>query len=75
MIEFYNVRKKKKVSIEESSISTQKYVKTKKDGVDSVRYALTAIDDDGTKLIKFCSEADYQKIYYLKNEVYLENEV
>lgn len=69
MIEFYNVRKKKKVSIEESLISTKKYVKTKKDGTESVRYALTAIDDDNTKLTKFCSEADYKKISSLENGV------
>ena len=62
MIEFYNVRKKKKVSIEESSVSPKKYVKTKKDGGESIRYALTAVDDDGTKLTKFCSEADYQRL-------------
>lgn len=62
MIEFYNVRKKKKVKIEESQIETKQFSKEKKDGSLSIRYALSAIDEDGTKLTKFCSKADFDKL-------------
>jgi hypothetical protein len=36
--------------------------RTTKTGKLSVRYALRAVDDDGVKLTKFCSKADYDKI-------------
>lgn len=62
MIEFYNVKKKKKVSIDEASVAKHSYEKTTKTGKQSIRYALKAVDDDGTKLTKFCSKADYDKI-------------
>lgn len=62
MIEFYNVKKKKKVSIDEASVTKHSYEKTTKTGKQSIRYALKAVDDDGTKLTKFCSKADYDKI-------------
>jgi hypothetical protein len=62
MIEFYNVKKKKKVSIDEASVTKHSYEKTTKKGKQSIRYALKAVDDDGTKLTKFCSKADYDKI-------------
>ena len=53
MIEFYNVKKKKKVSVDESSVTKQSYEKTTKTGKQSIRYALKAVDEDGTKLTKF----------------------
>lgn len=62
MIEFYNVRKKKKVQIDESDVKAHSYEKTTKTGKQSVRYALKAVDDDGTKLTKFCSKADYDNL-------------
>jgi hypothetical protein len=62
MIEFYNVKKKKKVSINEASVTKHSYEKTTKTGKQSIRYALKAVDDDGTKLTKFCSKVDYDKI-------------
>ncbi len=62
MIEFYNVKKKKKVSVDESSVTKQSYEKTTKTGKQSIRYALKAVDEDGTKLTKFCSKADYDKL-------------
>tara|TARA_R110001606_G_scaffold379491_1_gene539538 strand:- start:40 stop:231 length:192 start_codon:yes stop_codon:yes gene_type:complete len=62
MIEFYNVKKKKKVSIKESEVSKHAYEKTTKTGKLSVRYALKAVDEDGTKLTKFCSKADYENL-------------
>jgi len=62
MIEFYNVRKKEKVQIDESKVTKKSMEKTTKTGKISVRYSLKAVDDDGTKLTKFCSKADFDKI-------------
>ena len=62
MIEFYNVKKKEKVQINESKVTKQSMERTTKTGKISIRYALRAVDDDGMKLTKFCSKADYDKI-------------
>ena len=62
MIPFYNVKKKKKVQIKNADVKRHSYEKTTKTGKKSIRYALKAVDDDGTKLTKFCSKADYDKI-------------
>ena len=62
MIEFYNVRKKEKVQIEDSEVTKKSIEKTTKTGKLSIRYSLKAVDDDGTKLTKFCSKADYDKV-------------
>mgnify|MGYP001394395424 FL=1 len=62
MIEFYNVKKKQKVLIESSEVSKHSYEKTSKAGKLTIRYALKAVDEDGTKLTKFCSKADYDSI-------------
>jgi hypothetical protein len=62
MIEFYNVKKKKKVLVEESTVTKHAYEKVTKSGSLSIRYALKAVDEDGTKLTKFCSKADYDSL-------------
>jgi hypothetical protein len=62
MIEFYNVKKKEKVLVEPSEVSKHSYEKTSKAGKLTIRYALKAVDQDGTKLTKFCSKADYDNI-------------
>jgi hypothetical protein len=62
MIEFYNVKKKKKVQIDESKVTKYSMERTTKTGKTSIRYALRATDDDKMKLTKFCSKADYDKI-------------
>lgn len=62
MIEFYNVKKKKKVKVDPSNVSRHVYEKKTKTGKLSVRYALKAVDEDGTKLTKFCSKADYDSV-------------
>lgn len=59
-VEFYNVKKKAKVNIDASKIEKVEYKKETSKG-ESVRYAFKAVDDDGTKLTKFCSKADYDK--------------
>jgi len=62
MIEFYNVKKKAKVQIDDSQVKKHSFETTTKTGKKSTRYALKAVDADGTKLTKFCSKADYDKI-------------
>lgn len=59
MIEFYNVKKKAKVQIPNEEVKKVKFEKASKNGVIRVRYAFKAVDEDGTKLTKFCSKADY----------------
>jgi len=59
-IEFYNVKKKAKVQIDESKITKVKYEKTNKDGSNKTSYAFKAVDDDGTKLTKFAGEKDWK---------------
>ena len=59
-IEFYSVKKKAKVQIDPKNISKVEYKKKTSKG-EQVRYAFKAVDDDGTKLTKFCSKADYDK--------------
>tara|TARA_B100001939_G_C16392050_1_gene384487 strand:+ start:310 stop:501 length:192 start_codon:yes stop_codon:yes gene_type:complete len=62
MIEFYNVKKKQKVLVDSNAVTKHAYEKTSKSGKQYTRYALKAIDSDGTKLTKFCSKADYDKV-------------
>ena len=62
MIQFYNVKKKQKVEVDLSKVTKHAYEKTAKSGKLTVRYALKAVDEDGTKLTKFCSKADYDSI-------------
>jgi hypothetical protein len=61
-VEFYNVKKKKKVSIDDSSIEKVKYERETKTGKTQIRYAFKAKDDDGTSLTKFCSESDWNNL-------------
>ena len=60
-IEFYNVKKRKKVSISEESIEKVEYKKETSKGT-QIRYAFKAQDDDGTNLTKFCSKQDYESL-------------
>ena len=59
-VEFYNVRKKAKVKVDAAKIEKVEYKKKTSKG-EQVRYAFKAIDDDGTKLTKFCSKIDFEK--------------
>lgn len=61
-IEFYNVKKRKKVSISEGDVNKVEYARELKDGSTQTRYALKAVDDDGTNLTKFCSKSDWDAI-------------
>ena len=62
MIQFYNVKKKERVEVEPSKVTKHAYEKTSKSGKLTIRYALKAVDEDGTKLTKFCSKSDYDSI-------------
>ena len=62
MIEFYNVKKKCKVSIDKASVEKHIYERELKDGRIQNRYAFKAVDEDGTKLTKFCSKADFDSV-------------
>jgi hypothetical protein len=62
MIEFYNVKKKTKVKIAEKDVEKVKIEKASKNGNMRVRYAFKSVDDDGTKLTRFCSEADFNNL-------------
>ena len=44
MIEFYNVRKKEKVSISKDKVEKKEYKRTLKSGKESIRYAFAAVD-------------------------------
>ena len=61
-VEFYNVKKKTKVQIAAELVEKKTYQMVTKGGNKSTRYALKAVDEDGTKLTKFCSKADYDAI-------------
>jgi hypothetical protein len=54
-IEFYDVKVREKVAIPESKITKIKI--TQKNG--QVRHAFRAMTEDGRKLTKFCSKADW----------------
>ena len=60
-IVFYNVKKRKKVDIDESNIEKVEYKRETSKGI-QIRYAFRAQDDDGTNLTKFVSKADYDSI-------------
>tara|TARA_A100001015_G_scaffold55666_1_gene61157 strand:+ start:1483 stop:1671 length:189 start_codon:yes stop_codon:yes gene_type:complete len=60
-IEFYNVKKREKVQIDESAIQKVEYERETSKGK-QIRYALKAKDDDGTNLTKFCSKETYDQL-------------
>jgi hypothetical protein len=59
MIEFYNVRKRKKVQISTDQVEKRVLENKTKSGDIRLRYAFAAIDEDGTKMLKFCKKEDY----------------
>lgn len=54
-VEFYNVKTRQKVSIDDSKVTKTKYSRQAKDGSMQYRYAFRA-EDNGTKLTKFVSK-------------------
>lgn len=57
-IEFYNVKTRQKVGIEESQVRKVKYLPQ---GAQNPRFALKA-EQDGTSLTKFISKATYETL-------------
>jgi hypothetical protein len=60
-IEFYDVKRREKVSIPESRVRKTTYEREGKEGKTNVRYALRA-ENEGTKLTKFVSQADWEAL-------------
>lgn len=60
-IQFFNVKTKKKVDIDEKDVKKTKYERQTKEGKTQVRYAFKA-ESDGVKLTKFASQADWEKL-------------
>ena len=61
-MQFYNVRKKEKVEISDDKVKAVKYERTTKNGKTVIRYGVRAVDDDGTKLTKFCNREVYDSL-------------
>ncbi len=60
-IQFYDVKSRQKVSVDESDVKKVTYERTTKEGKKQVRYALRA-SYQGTNLTKFVSEADWKAL-------------
>lgn len=60
-IEFYDVKKRAKVSVSTSQVKRKKYEKQTKSGDTQVRYAVRA-HVDGTNLTKFVSKDMYDSL-------------
>jgi hypothetical protein len=60
-IEFYDVRKREKVQVPESSVRKTRYERETKSGKTSVRYAFRA-EHEGTKLTRFVSQGDWEAL-------------
>ena len=58
IMQFYNVKKREKVEISDDQL--KKTVYTGKSG--QKRYAVRAVDDDGTNLTRFVSKDDYDAL-------------
>jgi len=60
-MEFYDVRKRAKVSVPMSQIKKRTYTRVTKNGSRQTRYAAVA-EVDGSKLTKFISEDTYNSL-------------
>ena len=60
-MEFYNVKKRASVKVADKNCTKVEFKKETSKGV-QVRYGVKAVDTDGTKLTKFVSKADYDKL-------------
>ncbi|RJO61939.1 hypothetical protein C4544_01515 [candidate division WS5 bacterium] len=54
-MQFYNVKKREKVEVDEEKLKKTTY----KGKGGQVRYAVRAVDDDGTNLTRFVSKDDW----------------
>jgi len=60
-IEFYDVRKREKVAVDEGNIKKKTYTRETKAGKTQTRYAFVA-EVDGSKLTKFVSQTDWESL-------------
>ncbi len=60
-MQFYNVKSRSKVDVDQKDITKKKFVRTTKTGGSQTRYAARA-QVDGTNLTRFISEADYNTL-------------
>jgi len=60
-IQFYDVKKREKVTVSASQVKKTKYERKTKDGSTQVRYALKA-EVDGSKLTKFVNKETWDSI-------------
>lgn len=60
-VTFFDVKTKKNVTIDQSSIKKTKFERALKSGSKQIRYALQA-DFDGRKLFKFVSKNDWDRL-------------
>lgn len=60
-IQFYDVKTRQKVGVEESAVRKTRFEKSTKDGGKRTTYALLA-NYDGRKLMKFCSKDDWMAL-------------
>ena len=58
-VEFYDVKNRKKVELQDSQISKTSYSSTTKGGAERVRYAFRGKLPDGRNVTKFCTIADW----------------
>lgn len=60
-IEFYNVKTKSKVQVPVADVQCETMTQEKKNGSSQTRYVLRAVYS-GTKLLKFVSQTDWEKV-------------
>lgn len=60
-MEFYNVKKKAKVKIADANCEKVVFSKKTSKGIQK-RYAARSVDTDGTPVMKFITEKDYEKL-------------
>jgi hypothetical protein len=61
-IEFYDVKERKKVQIDEGSVTKKRYTRETKSGKTQERYALRGKTSDGRTLTKFVSKGDWDNL-------------
>ena len=60
-VQFYDVKSRQKVDVDESDVRKTTYEQTRKDGSVNKRYALRA-KYQGTQLTKFVKQADWEAL-------------
>jgi len=60
-MKFYNVKKRKEVNVADASCKKVVYKRKTSKGVQE-RYAVRAVDTDGTSLTKFINKATFEKL-------------